>query len=74
MFWNSRLEGFDLPVDGLKSGKLSVETCSDSNSMSRQDPEMVFETRRGQASYGETRCALSICADAGTHLLFPLSD
>jgi hypothetical protein len=35
---------------------------------------MVLDNRRGQASYGETRCALSICADAGAHLLFPFSD
>lgn len=55
----SRHEGFELPVDGVRGEKLRVETCSESNSMSRQDPVMVPEHLKGQASYGEIRCALS---------------
>jgi hypothetical protein len=67
----SRHEGFELPVDGVKSGKLTVETLFESNSMSRHDSEMVLENLRGQASNGETRRALSTCAGAGAHLLIP---
>lgn len=47
----TRHEGFKLAVNDVRSGKLSVETCSESNSMSRQDPLMVPENLRGQASY-----------------------
>ena len=50
-------EGFELPVDGGRSKKLSVETCSESNLMSRQDPVLILKNLNGQAFYGEIRCA-----------------
>lgn len=37
----ARHEGFKLSVEGLSSGKLSVEPSSESNSMSQQNPVEV---------------------------------
>lgn len=52
-------EGFELPVAGVRSGKQSVEICSESNLMSRQDPVLILKNLNGQASYGDVRCTRS---------------